>query len=435
VTGRHVFSGEPSLATVCAVRSPRLRLSSIVAALLAAARIVLAVPVGYLSVLTGAAWVATAARKTRQPRAIEAPPTARFAVLVPAHDEEPVIGATLEALNALDYPAERYRVHVIADHCTDRTVEIARAAGVEVYEHAGERRGKGPALAWVIRTLLDAPDGQPPDVVVIVDADTVVDKGFLQGVARVTASGAEAVQGQYRVRDPDTSAAAGLRAAALAARHHLRPLGRTAIGASCGLYGNGMAFTAAILRGREWSGHLTEDIEFQMDLLLDGVRVAYAPDAVVEAEMPPTLEDARTQNERWERGRIELARRYVPRLVRAAVAPGARNRVAAVDAVLDHLVPPLSVLAAAVGGVTAASIAVGRRARPTSGLLLCAALGAHVLSALALARAPASVYRSLLHAPGMVVWKVRLWLRMLAGPGEGGWVRTARRGSPREVVR
>jgi 1,2-diacylglycerol 3-beta-glucosyltransferase len=404
------------------------RLSTAVRALLAAARIVLAVPVGYLSVLTGAAWVATAA-KGRRARATEAPPTARFAVLVPAHDEEPVIGATLEALGGLDYPAERYRVHVVADHCTDRTVEIARAAGVEVHEHAGARRGKGPALAWVIRTLLEAPDGQAPDVVVVVDADTVVDKGFLREVARAVASGAHAVQGQYRVRDPDTSAAAGLRAAALAARHHLRPLGRTAIGASCGLYGNGMAFTAAVVRGRDWSGHLTEDIEFQMDLLLDGIRVAYAPEAVVEAEMPSTFEDARTQNERWERGRIELARRYVPRLARAAVAPDARNRIAAADAVLDHLVPPLSVLAVAVGVVAATSVVVGRRARPKSALLLCAALGAHVMSALVLARAPASVYRSLLHAPEMVVWKVRLWLRMLAGPGEGGWVRTARRGS------
>jgi 1,2-diacylglycerol 3-beta-glucosyltransferase len=380
-------------------------------------------------VLTGVAWVATATRRrARGPAA--APARIRFDVLVPAHDEEPVIGATLDALAALDYPPEHYRVHVIADHCTDRTVDIARAAGVEVHEHADERRGKGPALAWVIARLLDSPAGDAPDVVVIVDADTIVDKGFLREVELAVVAGAEAVQGQYRVRDPETSAAAGLRAAALASRHHLRPLGRTAIGASCGLYGNGMAFTAAVLRGREWSGHLTEDIEFQMELLLDGIRVAYAPGAVVEAEMPSTLEDARTQNERWERGRIELARRYVPPLARAAVARGTANRVAAVDAILDHLVPPLSVLGAAVGGVTVASAATGGRSGARSGLLLCGAVGAHVLSALVLARAPASVYRALVHAPAMVVWKARLWLRMLAGPGEGGWVRTARRGMP-----
>jgi cellulose synthase/poly-beta-1,6-N-acetylglucosamine synthase-like glycosyltransferase len=356
-------------------------------------------------------------------------------VLVPAHNEEPVIGSTLEALDALDYPVENYRVHVIADHCVDRTVEISRAAGVEVHEHAGERRGKGPALAWVIGTLLDSPGGEAPDVVVVVDADTVVDKGFLHEVERVVTAGAAAVQGQYRVRDPDTSAAAGLRAAALAARHHLRPLGRTAIGASSGLYGNGMAFTASVLRDRRWSGHLTEDIEFQMELLLDGIRVAYAPEAVVEAEMPETLEDAVTQNERWERGRIELARRYIPRLVRDTLTGRAGSRVATADAILDHLVPPLSVLGTAVGVVTLASAAVGGRAGGRAGLVMCAALGAHVTSALVLAGAPASVYRSLIHAPGMVFWKVRLWLRMLTGPGEGEWVRTAHRGTPTDGTR
>ena len=129
------------------------------------------------------------------------------------------------------------------------------------------------------------------------------------------------MQGQYRVRDPGASTAAALRSAALALRHHLRPLGRTALGGSCGLFGNGMAFRAEVLRARAWTDHLTEDIELQMELLLEGVLVAYAPDAVVEAEMPTTLEGARTQNERWERGRIELARRYVPRLVGAR--PGA----------------------------------------------------------------------------------------------------------------
>jgi cellulose synthase/poly-beta-1,6-N-acetylglucosamine synthase-like glycosyltransferase len=404
------------------------RVMRVPAAMLVGARLALAVPVGYLAVLTGAAWLA-AATKRRAP----SPPakrTTRFAVLVPAHNEEPVIGSTLEALAALDYPVENYRVHVIADHCIDRTVEISRAAGAEVHEHAGERRGKGPALAWVIRTLLGAPADEAPDVVVVVDADTVVDKGFLQEIERVVRAGAAAVQGQYRVRDPDTSAAAGLRAAALAARHHLRPLGRTAIGASCGLYGNGMAFTSSVLRGREWSGHLTEDIEFQMELLLDGIRVAYAPAAVVEAEMPSTLEDAVTQNERWERGRIELARRYIPRLARATLTRSTGNRVATADAILDHLVPPLSVLGTAVGAVSIASAAVSGRAGRRAGLVLCAALGAHVTSALVLAGAPASVYRSLVHAPGMVLWKVRLWVRMLAGPGEGGWVRTAHRGAP-----
>ena len=144
---------------------------------------------------------------------------------------------------------------------------------------------------------------------------------------RQLAAGALVVQGQYRVRDSGASPAAGLRAIALALRHHLRPLGRTALGGSSGLYGNGMAFRSSVLRGRSWSNHLTEDLELQMELLLDGIPVAYAPDAVVEAAMPSTLEASATQNERWERGRVELARRYVPRLLRRAIEQSGRARV------------------------------------------------------------------------------------------------------------
>jgi len=168
--------------------------------------------------------------------------------------------------------------------------------------------------------------------------------------------------------------------------------------------------------------------------LLDGILVDYAPDAVVEAEMPATLEASLTQNERWERGRIDLARRYVPRLAGEVVRPRPPDaprvpRVAAADAALDHLVPPLSVLVAATGGVAGASSLLrllGRR-RGHTGWLLVVALAGHVVSGLVLAGAPRSVYRSLAHAPRAVLWKVGLWLRMLVRPGEVGWVRTARR--------
>ncbi len=72
--------------------------------------------------------------------------------------------------------------------------------------------------------------------------------------------------------------------------------------------------------------------------------------------------------------------------------------------------------------------------RPLKGWGLVVALTVHVVSGLVLAKAPASVYRSLLHAPAMVVWKLRLWGRMLLRPGAEGWARTARATTPDSVV-
>lgn len=387
-------------------------------------RAVAAVPVGYLSVITGAAWVASV-----RGRRVQAGEETRFAVLMPAHDEQDVIADALASLRRLDYPGDRYRVHVVADHCTDATIEIARDAGVDVRANASGTRGKGPALQWLLTNVLAEAEraGETIDAVVIVDADTVVAPGFLGAVASQLESGALVVQGQYKVRDPGQTTATALRSAALSLRHHLRPLGRTEIGGSCGLYGNGMAFATDVLRARGWSDHLTEDLELQNELLLDGVLVAYAPGAVVEAAMPTTLDGARTQNERWERGRIELARRFVPRLV-ALAARDPRRRLAALDGTLDHLVPPFSVLVAGIGGVVVASTAVAglRRTRLTRGWWLVWALLVHIGSGLVLSKAPLVVYRSLLHAPVLVTWKLRLWVRMLLRPGAEGWARTAR---------
>ena len=109
-----------------------------------------------------------------------------------------------------------------------------------------------------------------------------------------------------------------------------------------------------------------------------------------------------------------------------------RSRIAAADAAADHLVPPLSVLVAAVGAVSLADLGVSlfrRHGLPPGALILPGALGVHVLSSIVLGRVPRSAYSSLLHAPEMIGWKTALWLRMLVGKREVGWVRTGRAGA------
>ena len=199
------------------------------------------------------------------------------------------------------------------------------------------------------------------------------------------------------------------------------------------MYGNGMVFDAALMKGRQWSGHLIEDAEFQMELLLDGQKVSYVPEASIEAEMPDTLADSVTQNQRWELGRIQLARRYAPVLVRRAVTGDRSLRVAHVDAVLDHLVPPLSVVVALDVACSAGALigAVVARRRPFGWLLLIdvasgMALVAHVVAGLRSVDAPRTVYRSLRSAPRLALWKVGVWLRVLLRADDVAWTRTNR---------
>jgi hypothetical protein len=71
----------------------------------------------YLIALLGA----TVVGRRRPPLALAGGDLPRFVVLVPAHDEERGIVSTIRSLEALDDPADRFEIVVIADNCSDRT--------------------------------------------------------------------------------------------------------------------------------------------------------------------------------------------------------------------------------------------------------------------------------------------------------------------------
>lgn len=382
----------------------------------------------YLSLQTVAAWFAIA--KGRHRTTIGSVPRTDFSIVVPAHNEERLIAATIERLYAVDYPKTRYQVHVVADHCSDRTAALARAAGAVVHENIDSKRsGKGPALSWAIDRI--ATGDNPPDIVLIIDADTHVSPDVLHILDARMRDGAEVVQTHYAVLGPELSHVTAFRAAALAVRHYLRPLGRTALGSTSGLFGNGMAVRTDLLLAHAWTDHLTEDVEFQVELVLRGIKVDFAADARIEAEMPDTLEAARSQHERWEGGRIDLAGAYVPRLLRTAISRDSKSRWAQIDTAIDLIVPPFSVLF--VGTVANAAVTMLVSGRGRRGALLRRFSVAtllvqvvHVMSGLVMVRSDTAVYRSLLQTPAMVMWKVRMWLRMLNPSRDVAWVRTAR---------
>ena len=75
----------------------------------------------------------------------------RFAILIPAHNEEEIIGLTVRKILELDYPRDHFKIYVVADHCQDRTAEMACLAGAECLERTVEPKGrKGYALAWLL---------------------------------------------------------------------------------------------------------------------------------------------------------------------------------------------------------------------------------------------------------------------------------------------
>ena len=369
-------------------------------------RALIALPNAYLLALLVAAW-----RGSRTSPPPHRPGRLRFAVLVPARDEEAVIGDCLASLGTLDH--ERFETIVIADRCSDATAAVAARAGATVWARDAGEDGKGAALAWALDRLGRERPGI--DAVVMVDADCTVSPNLLAAFEARLLAGARAVQAAYGIANPEASWAAALRYASLELMNVVRPLGASALGASAGLYGTGMAFSAELLARVPWTSRsLVEDREQHLALVAAGERVAFAPEARVRSPAPVTLGGSRGQQRRWEAGRGTLVRKWLPVLL----GRGLRRRDAAqLHAAAELLVPPQSVLLAA-----GAAAALPRATRP-AGLASLAAQVAFVAGGLALVRAPAAVWRALALSPALALFK----LSLLAQPRPQEWNQPRRR--------
>jgi hypothetical protein len=176
--------------------------------------------------------------------------------------------------------------------------------------------------------------------------------------------------------------------------------------------------------------------------------VHFAPDAVVWGEMPDTFAKSQAQHNRWESGRLQMARHYVPRLLRAALADARAGRWGQawrlVDSSLEHLIPPFAVLAGLSGAALLVSLLIAllpalhlagpsdptARALAWGNVALAAGLivgqGIYLLAALRLVGAPGSVYRQLIYAPVYVLWKLKQYAATWLGRAGHEWTRTTR---------
>jgi cellulose synthase/poly-beta-1,6-N-acetylglucosamine synthase-like glycosyltransferase len=373
----------------------------------------------------------------RRPPPVYGDPRLRFDFVVPAHDEEIGIAGTVASLRAVDYPAELYRVIVVADNCSDATAARAEEAGATVLVRTDpDRRGKGYALKLAFdRSLADG----RADAVVVVDADTLVTPNLLRAFSARFEAGAKAAQAEYGVRNPNASWRTRLMVIALATFHGVRSLGRERLGVSSGLRGNGMAFTREVIAAVPHEAFsLVEDLEYGMRLARAGYAVRYVPEGRVAGEMVSTENASRSQRRRWEGGRIDMVRRHGWALVKEAFAK--RDRVI-FDVAMDVLVPPLTYLfglacvgtAAAVGcallighgsalasaGAAASALAIAPWA------LSVVMIVSYVLRGLVLSETGLRGLLDLAWAPVYIAWKLALSLSNPRNRGEG-WVRTTR---------
>lgn len=237
----------------------------------------------------------------------------RYAVMISARNEEMVIGHLIDSIKAQDYPSDLIDIYVVADNCTDTTAEVSRQHGATVYERFNQQElGKGYALAFLIKHFNEEFPERKYDGYFIFDADNLLSTNYITEMNKVFSSGVNIVTGYRNAKnlsDNWVSAAYGI--FFMYESEHANRV-RDRLGSSCFVSGTGYLFSDRLLQkygGWKWF-KICEDLEFTVEMLQDGERIAYCHNAVLYDEQPTSFEDSIFQRTRWLKGNVAAIKEY-----------------------------------------------------------------------------------------------------------------------------
>lgn len=249
-------------------------------------------------------------------------PEARFLILVPAHNEEAVIGDMVHRLQSLDYPKHLYDFYIIADNCEDGTAQIAQGLGANVIINTKPDKDAPTGKPIALRNALESlPDyAQKYDLLMLFDADNLMDLDILREVNSqyISENKPEIIQCYLGTKN---------RGGLVALFYHVTysitnrfsNLSKYRLGLNVAVGGTGFAIQTAYLeqRGGWTTMSLTEDFEMQVDVALSGGRILWNHNVRIYDEKPTNLFASFRQRTRWSQGHWFVALRNTPRLFRS----------------------------------------------------------------------------------------------------------------------
>lgn len=244
-------------------------------------------------------------------------PVGKLIALVPAHNEEDQIAETIESLNGQTLPPDE--IIVIADNCTDRTVDIALSyPGVEVFATVGNKHKKAGGLNQALDMLRDRGTLAAADAVLVMDADSALEGKFLEGAVRRLAVGDVAGVGGTFYGKPGGGLVGMFQRNEYA--RYARDVGRLH-GNVLVLTGTATVFRAGVFSHVRWARSegvlpgapdtvydtnvLTEDNELTLALLHLGYQIISPIDCRLSTDVMTSWGDLARQRLRWKRGALE----------------------------------------------------------------------------------------------------------------------------------
>ena len=368
-----------------------------------------------------------------EPKRIVSPRLNRFAILVPAHNEELLISRLCESLLEINYPKDLYEIFIVADNCNDRTPEICGFFPVNVLTRNDPSCiGKGFAISWALNQIAL----EKFDAVFMVDADNVVDQFILKELNQMINKGEQAIQCYNTVGNRGDSWFTQLLFVSRTIGNLLYHHSKYKLGLSSYLMGNGICFTSTLLQKKGWTAFSAgEDWEYYVQLIEDKIKVGFAKNAKVFHQESRSLEQATSQRLRWSSGRFLVLRKFGIRLFWKGLI---KRDWFTLDASLPLIFPNYSLQINLTILALILSIFL-----PSSNLRiyllatgLCLFFGQVALfgAGVYLTKSYREVFKAMLRAPFSLLWKAIIDLLSLTRIYRGDkWVRTKRHISSNEA--
>jgi cellulose synthase/poly-beta-1,6-N-acetylglucosamine synthase-like glycosyltransferase len=240
--------------------------------------------------------------------------TPRVAFVLPAWNEADVLGASIDSLMAIDYPAGAWRIYVVDDASTDHTPEVMREKVAQysgsVFHLRREKGGQGKAhtLNHGIRIILEE---NWAEAVMIMDADVLFEPITLRRMARHLADPriggvtAYVKEGSYPGSLLSRFIAFEYITAQAAARRAQNVMG----GLACMAGGAQLHSRENLIAigGEIDTSTLAEDTFTTFKTQLAGRRVVFDANAIVWAEEPDSVVALWKQRVRWGRGNLQIS--------------------------------------------------------------------------------------------------------------------------------
>ncbi len=230
----------------------------------------------------------------------------KFAVVIPARNEEIVIGNLIQSLNNQNYPKGKYDVFVLPNNCEDNTEEVAKSYNVQII-NCENTKSKGDVLRYGFKYLKDS----NYDAYLIFDADNVVHPDFIKEMNDVLVSGYRVAQGYRDSKNPSDTWISASHSLHYIIQNYFMNRARKNINKSCFVNGTGFMISKEYLDENGYNSlTITEDIELNVNCGLNNEQIAFVENAVTYDEQPISFDVSWKQRKRWSVGTLQCLKSY-----------------------------------------------------------------------------------------------------------------------------